>query len=383
VSAGLQIARQAGAIGAASGATFADKAVARRAAYQLATANFAGSTSFQAKVQGLGVTACGSATCGADLDAYIMKLLEGTMICGDAGGWSSYDDGRDEAFKKAIFNQALSYMTVSYANSGLTSAADWDTAYGLYGYLGHPDAGSTPYATANKRCKNYDTCDPTATGFSSGTETISDGEAKANTAIETAFVTASSANYAIIRNNILITYIQATLRYANKIDKDVTGTPASEYREHQGEGHSFGAMLISSIPGVTLSSAITTALDNTYMASPCTTGANSGATSDSTLCSGTSGRYCTLLPLLNAIVPSGTTLSGVSVTASAVAGLNAAESPKDCTSSSEPGTFPTTAYLATTNCEPVSIGSTKTASASSTSGGIMGFVVAVFAAINI
>ena len=50
----------------------------------------------------------------------------------------------------------------------------------------------------------------------------SSGEAKTNVAVEAAFGTASSANYDIIRDNILTTYIQASLRYANKVDKDVT-----------------------------------------------------------------------------------------------------------------------------------------------------------------
>ena len=40
----------------------------------------------------------------------------------------------------------------------------WNKAWAIYGYLGNAAAGSTLYATANKRCKNYDTCDAAMTG---------------------------------------------------------------------------------------------------------------------------------------------------------------------------------------------------------------------------
>ena len=49
------------------------------------------------------------------------------------------------------------------ASSG-TGTAKWNEAWAIYGYLGNAAAGSTLYATANKRCKNYGTCDSTKTG---------------------------------------------------------------------------------------------------------------------------------------------------------------------------------------------------------------------------
>ena len=39
----------------------------------------------------------------------------------------------------------MSYMTIHYANSGLSTAADWNTAWAIYGYLGAPDAGCERY----------------------------------------------------------------------------------------------------------------------------------------------------------------------------------------------------------------------------------------------
>eukprot|EP01051_Picozoa_sp_SAG22_P008807 SAG22_NODE_693_length_7872_cov_13.111797_8_plen_433_part_00 len=305
VAAGLTVVAQAGAFGAASGDDFAAKMVARSAAYRATDVD---ATSFKARVQALGATACGSSTCGADLDTYIEALLAGTTVTGDNSGWSQHDDGRDEAIKKAIFNQALSYMVMGAAKDAVTGsdAAGWNTAWAMYGWLGAANAGSTPYATANKRCKNYGTCSTTFTAGSSG-------EAEANVAISAAFGTMISANYDIIEANIIVTYVQATLRYANKIDKDVTACPATEHREHQGEGQSFGARLIQNIPGLTLSSDINTALANVYMETPCGSGTDGP-------CEGPGGRYCTLLPLLQAVVPAGATLGT----------MQASESPRTC-----------------------------------------------------
>merc|ERR1712093_675551 len=187
-----------------------------------------------------------------------------------------------------------------------TKQASWNTAWALYGWLGAAHAGSTPYATANKRCKNYGTC---STKYKAG----SGKEAEANVAISNAFGKMTEDNYKIIEANIAVTYIQATLRYANKIDKDVTACPPTEHKEHQGEGHSFGMRLLENIPGLTLSSATKTALTDVYMKSPCEKGTASP-------CEGAGGAYCTLLPLMKQLVPSGATLGT----------LQASEKPRSC-----------------------------------------------------
>ena len=78
-----------------------------------------------------------------------------------------------------------------------------------------------------------------------------------------AFNEATAANVVIIQEQIKVTYIQAALRYLNKMDKDLAADPMlgehgrsrllslvcaahtratlcfAEHREHQGEGHSF------------------------------------------------------------------------------------------------------------------------------------------------
>merc|ERR1711907_604284 len=238
----------------------------------------------------------------------IMQVLQGTTVTGDTSGWSADDDGRDEAVKKAIYNQALSYMVLGFAKDAVTAddVTGWNTAWALYGWLGAANAGSTPYATANKRCKNYGTC---STTFMAG----SSGEAEANVAINEAFGTMTSDNYDIIRANIIVTYVQATLRYANKIDKDVTACPATAHFEHQGEGHSFGMRLLQNIPDLTIPSDLTTALTSVYMVTPC----------DNTTvspCEGAGGAYCSILPGLTELVPTSATLGT----------LQASESPRNC-----------------------------------------------------
>ena len=58
-------------------------------------------------------------------------------------------------------------VTAETASSG-TGTAKWNEAWAIYGYLGqglHAETAKyTLYATANKRCKNYDTCDAAMTG---------------------------------------------------------------------------------------------------------------------------------------------------------------------------------------------------------------------------
>eukprot|EP01045_Picozoa_sp_COSAG04_P053005 COSAG04_NODE_22901_length_347_cov_0.879032_1_plen_63_part_10 len=57
-----------------------------------------------------------------------------------------------------------------------------------------------------------------------------------------AFVEASPANVAIIQEQLKVTYIQASLRYLNKMDKDVANDGANDgtaSSKNQGEGWAF------------------------------------------------------------------------------------------------------------------------------------------------
>ena len=85
----------------------------------------------------------------------------------------AHDDAREEAYKKGVFNQLMAHLCITTATAAVAaesggSAGDgeakWNEAWAIYGYLGNAAASATLYATANKRCKNYDTCDATMTG---------------------------------------------------------------------------------------------------------------------------------------------------------------------------------------------------------------------------
>ena len=91
------------------------------------------------------------------------------------------------------------------------------------------------------------------------------GDAKTNVAIEAAFASKpSEAALVTIGNQIAVTYMQAALRYLNKIDKDVTADPPTEFREHMGEGHSFAQVLVM------LEGGMPAAVQTMYTKQPCT-----------------------------------------------------------------------------------------------------------------
>ena len=139
------------------------------------------------------------------------------------------DDGREEAYKKGVFNQLMTHLAVTYAKEaactdGAASAEIYSKAAAIYGnpFVDSASIGSTPQATANKRCKNYDTCSSDASLVGHALEF--DGlnyQANTNVAIMNAFNEATAANVVIIQEQIKVTYIQAALRYLNKIDKDL------------------------------------------------------------------------------------------------------------------------------------------------------------------
>ena len=122
----------------------------------------------------------------------------------------------------------LSAFTIAKSATG--DAADWKFAKTLY-FGAAASQGSSPSATADKRCGNYDTC-------------VSGGNAATvNSKIYDAFVAGPSEDggAATIADGITTTYIQATLRYLNKMDKDVASGSATASSKNQGEGRSGSA----------------------------------------------------------------------------------------------------------------------------------------------
>jgi hypothetical protein len=123
---------------------------------------------------------------------------------------------------------ALSSVAANYS-----IAANWDLAYAYY--YGDDSSGA-PYARANKRAANYGTMaadGKTAKLNFKVLAAISEGQA-ASIAGDS---TSALAAWTKFRGSVLGIYYQAALRYAYKLDVDISGSAATA--EHQGEGGAF------------------------------------------------------------------------------------------------------------------------------------------------
>jgi hypothetical protein len=60
-----------------------------------------------------------------------------------------------------MITTATAAVAAEGGGSAGDGAAKWNEAWAIYGYLGNAAAHNSLYGTANKRCKNYDTCDAT------------------------------------------------------------------------------------------------------------------------------------------------------------------------------------------------------------------------------
>ena len=120
------------------------------------------------------------------------------------------------------------------------AVAEWDKGWAYYTGA---DQSCAPYGTADKRGGNFGTLSDTA-----GLEST----AKANEDIMAAFVTGqgalragsynagtAQAAYNAILQGIQTTYLQASIRYAYKIDVDLASNPPAPTGEHRGEGWGF------------------------------------------------------------------------------------------------------------------------------------------------
>ena len=127
---------------------------------------------------------------------------------------------------KSLQNNLFSKMTIILAMSGQWSRSQWI-------YWGYATPSLAPQATATKRANNYDTW-------------ASDGTALANSNIAAAF---EASDGSAITQNIMQTYIQATLRYANKMDRDIGGGAATAGWKNQGEGWGFSLVIADALTG--------------------------------------------------------------------------------------------------------------------------------------
>ncbi|MEC7000805.1 MAG: hypothetical protein VXX04_03100, partial [Actinomycetota bacterium] len=207
---------------------------------------------------------------GADagLDALIVAAFDGTGAFAEAAAAGA--DGcpaRKEFIVKSIQNNLFSKMTMNLATAGApdgmdiadsdsrgqctggvnncynaggshqvvcatdcaTDAVAWTRAEWVY--FGYATPSLAPQATATKRASNY------------GTYGADGTTALANEAIVNAFAATSNDDMATgldtIKAHVITTYMQATLRYLNKMDKDVAGGAATAGWKNQGEGWGF------------------------------------------------------------------------------------------------------------------------------------------------
>ena len=181
------------------------------------------------------------------LDTFTMSAIDGT------GAFSGESDlVRRQGVQKGIQNQIMIAWAIHELVAALNKAADgnfdvdsgaphnWDEGWAFY-HGDAPDCG--PYATADKRGANFGTGsavnDALAAAFTTGVEALAAGDAAA----------ARAASDEIIRQ-ITITYLQATIRYANKIDSALAEGDTGSARISQAEGWAFYRVIEPLVAGV-------------------------------------------------------------------------------------------------------------------------------------
>ena len=172
------------------------------------------------------------------LDDYMLSALDGT---GQFAGTLSAAHGdmaeaRTEAVKKAAQDQILVNAVLCTVSSAKTSAAAWDLAYA---YWNGDDPSKAPWARANKRCQNYGTCTMGTTGTALANHKVLDAIAAGSAAAKNTNAAEAEAAYQKLEGAIMIVYYQAAMRYAYKMDNDLSSSPATVTAEHQGEGGAF------------------------------------------------------------------------------------------------------------------------------------------------
>jgi hypothetical protein len=206
---------------------------AAKAIYTTATSNGVHAAtatlgSLQSQVQLL------TGTADAGLDALIVAAFDGTGAF-EAAATAGADacNARKEFIVKSIQNNLFSKMTIAFAATDLAQAT-WI-------FTGPTTPAIAPFATGVKRAKNYDQC-------AEGLGSQSPCTAATNTAVMAALAgTAGAAAATAAAAPIMATYIQATLRYVNKMDKDIAGGAATAGWKNQGEGWGFSLVIADSL----------------------------------------------------------------------------------------------------------------------------------------
>ena len=191
----------------------------------------AGTVSLQTSIVAL------TGTADAALDAQIVAAFDGNGAFAAAAADAAACPARKEFIVKSVQNNLFSKMTVNYA---ALASADGN-AMATWIFLGPTQSDIAPAATGPKRAKNYDTC-------TEGVGNQSPCTAPTNVAILAALGAAPAAGTAaLVSAQITATYIQATLRYVNKMDRELAGGAATAGWKNQGEGWGFSLVIADAL----------------------------------------------------------------------------------------------------------------------------------------
>jgi hypothetical protein len=170
------------------------------------------------------------------LDTFVTDAINGT------GAFAGEPEGvRKQGAEKGIQNQIMVAWTIHELVAARAKAVDgnfdaaagaphnWDEGWAFYRGV---DPNGAPFLTADKRGANFGTGtnvnDAMLAAMNAGREALVAGEAAG----------ADAAFDEVIRQ-LLITYAQATIRYATTIANDLAEGDTASAREHQAEGWAF------------------------------------------------------------------------------------------------------------------------------------------------
>ena len=181
------------------------------------------------------------------LDTFVSSAIDGT------DSFTGESDGvRKQGIQKGIQNQVMIAWTIHELVAALAKADDgnfdadkgaphnWDEAWAFYAGF---EPGSGPFGTADKRGGNFGTGSAVNDSILAAMNTGRDALLSGDTA------TARTASSEIIKQ-IQITYVQATIRYASKVNSDLADGDSEKARIHQAEGWAFFRVIEPMIEGV-------------------------------------------------------------------------------------------------------------------------------------
>jgi len=221
----------------------------------LATTSWAGTPLYDTFVNYYGSTTF--------LDDYLKSAFEGTgQFAGEyAGSIGQMSSAQAEAVEKALVNQVLVMAALSTVAQAPTTTLVWELAYAYWvgnsegeAYSGDQDPPppiASPWARANARCKDYDTCcksDDTCKHYETGTAlanvkvmiAIQNGwDATQNQTNMTIVATKTAAALAELEDGAMIVHYQSVLKYAYDMDDERSKTPMGDTAKPQGEGGAF------------------------------------------------------------------------------------------------------------------------------------------------